>query len=141
MGHPFCKFFIIHPRKFFFRSKWCRIWFKHRSCSCTFSVFVNNKQKMDGPCTSPHTPKIHIYQYILDIKHFQQISWYLSQVPLETPQIIWNNPISDTFISLVSDIIPFTTAQSHYYADDAWTSNACTRAQFLNTITKKNWKI
>ena len=73
---PFLNFFIIHPRNFL-KSKWCIIWFKYRSCSCTFSVFFNNKQKMYcGPCTSPSVlSEIHIYRYILDIKHyFHQIS-------------------------------------------------------------------
>ena len=43
-----------------------------------FLFFFNNKQKMyGGPCTSPsYPPEIHIYRYILDIKHyFYQISW------------------------------------------------------------------
>ena len=96
------------------------------SCSCTFSVFLNNKQKMcSGTCTSPTPHKIHIYWYVLDIKHFYQISWWLSQVPLEAPQTSWNNPISHRFIIILSDVIPVTKARSHYYADDAWTSNAC----------------
>ena len=38
---------------------------------------------------------------------------------LETPQIIGNIPISHRFISLLSDIIHFTLALSHNYADDA----------------------
>ena len=40
-------------------------------------------------------------------------------------ETIWNNPISHRFICLLLDVIPFATALSHHYADDAWTSNAC----------------
>ena len=42
---------------------------------------------------------------------------------LETPRTMWNNPISHRFISLLSDIIPFSKAQSHHYADEESTSN------------------
>ena len=66
----------------------------------------------------PAPPEIHIYQYILDIKQFfHQILWQLSRGALETPQTIANSPISHRFISLLSDIIHFTKALSHHYAD------------------------
>ena len=42
---------------------------------------------------------------------------------LETPQTMWNNPISHRFISLLSVVISFTKALSDY-ADDTWTSHA-----------------
>ena len=45
VGSPFPKIFISHPT-LFFTWNWCRIWFKYRSCSCTFSVFWNHKQKI-----------------------------------------------------------------------------------------------
>ena len=35
-----------------------------------------------------------------------------------TPQTIRNKPISNMFMSLLSDIIPFTKMLSHHYADD-----------------------
>ena len=38
---------------------------------------------------------------------------------LETPQTIPNNHTSHRFISLLSDINPFTLALSHNYVDDA----------------------
>ena len=72
---------------------------------------------------------------------------------IETPQTIWNNPISYRFISSLSDVTPFTKALSHHYADDKWTSNACHGNNFhrrelkfsdvvLDTITnfKNNFK-
>ena len=87
-----------------------------------FFHFLNNKKKVLHP---PLPPKIHIYQYILDIKHyFQQISWSLSRVPLETPETMWNNLISPWFISLLADVIPFRKALSHNYVDDPLISNA-----------------
>ena len=74
---------------------------------------------MENVCP-PVTPEIHIYRYILDIKHyFHQISLKLSRGTLETPQTIANNPISHRFISLLSDSNPFTLALSHHYADYA----------------------
>ena len=96
------------------------------------------------------TPK---NSYILDIKHyFHQISWQLSWVPLETPQTIWNNPISYRFISLLLDVIPLYKSASHNYADNAWTSDACHGHNFHRrdlkfsdvpitiTIFKRNFK-
>ena len=61
-GPPFCKIFIIHPRKKFLKSKWCRIWFKYRSCSSTFFVFLSNTQKMYiGPYSSSPSPSKFMY--------------------------------------------------------------------------------
>ena len=59
VGPPFPKIFIIHLRKKPFKSKWCRIWFKYRSCSCTFSFFWIIKKNVRWNIYVP--PEIHIY--------------------------------------------------------------------------------
>ena len=96
-----------------------------------FQFFKKYTKNVQWNMYIPSYPlEIHIHQYILDIKRFYQISWELSQVPLETPQTIRPNPISHMFISILSDVITFTKTLSNHDADDAWTSNVCHRHNF-----------
>ena len=75
-GASFSYFFYYSSYEKKIKSKWCRIWFKYRSCSFTFWFFwIINKKCIVEYVRPPIPPKIHIYRYILDIKHyFHQIS-------------------------------------------------------------------
>ena len=128
LGPPFCKFFIIHPRKKNLNQNDVEFDLNIGHALVHFIFFwIINEKLYGGPTTSLMYPtKIHMHWYILNLKHFFTKSHdNYHREPLKTPQTIWNNRISHRFISLLSDVIPLTKALNHHCADDAWTSNAC----------------
>ena len=77
MGPPFPTFFIIHPRKKKLNQNDVEFDLSIGHALVHLKNFLNNKQKIYSGIfmSSPVSSKIHIYLYILDIKHyFHQIS-------------------------------------------------------------------
>ena len=106
MWPPSCKFFIIHPRNKNLNPNDAEFDLSMGHALVLFLFFWIIKNNVRWNMYIP--PKTHIYWYVLDIKHFHQILWSLSRVPLETSQLH-----EITLFSLLSDVIPlYESAES-----------------------------
>ena len=64
-GPPFCKIFIIHPRKFFLNQNYVEfdLSIGHARVLFPFFLIINNKCTVDHVHPSTYPPKIHISIY------------------------------------------------------------------------------